>query len=114
MSDYDREIAALVDAMRYKLKVHKAKGHLANRDGERYSIEEVLELLRGEVEELEEAIASGSPIETILEAADVANYAMMAVLIAHEGISHETGKRTKRHLPRAKVDDRKVKQATVR
>lgn len=74
------DIKRFVDAMVYKLRKNKRKGKW-----ETYSILDTLELLRGEVAELAEAIEDGNDFETILEAADIGNFAMIAASIAIEG-----------------------------
>lgn len=69
---FAKEIARFVDAMVYKLKVHHKKGKWEN-----LSPAQCLELLRGEVAELEEAITGGNMIEGLLESADVGNFALI-------------------------------------
>lgn len=77
MADYAPHIRRFVDAMVYKLKLNAHKGMW-----EGYSEEEAVRLLQGEVSELQEAVADGNMVEVILEAADVANFAMIAAAIA--------------------------------
>jgi len=76
-TNYDKEIKQLTDAMRYKLKKNAHKGRW-----EDLGLSDVIKRLREETDELEEAALSGSEIEIILEAADVANFALMVVNIA--------------------------------
>lgn len=75
---YAPEISRFVEAMVYKLKVHAKKGKW-----EKYAIDVALAKLDGEVLELREAVAGRSMVETLLEAADVANYAL---IIAAKGL----------------------------
>jgi hypothetical protein len=75
---YATEIARFIEAMVYKLKVHSKKGKWENQ-----TIESRLPFLEGEVQELREAIATGNMVEITLEAADVANYAL---IIAAKGM----------------------------
>lgn len=69
---YGHEIMRFVEAMIYKLTVHSKKGKWEN-----YDVQEALSKLRGEVKELDEAIARGNMVEQMLEAADVGNYALI-------------------------------------
>ena len=78
-------------AMEAKLRANDHKGHWASAGGEDLSW--FVEKLRGEVEELEEALAIGAPLDVLEEAADVGNFAMMIADIilrkrgAHLGLS---------------------------
>lgn len=72
VKDYRTEIARFVEAMVYKLGVHSKKGKWENLPMPR-----ALDLLDGEVKELREAIERGNMVEVLLEAADVANYALI-------------------------------------
>lgn len=76
---YREDIRRFVDAMIYKLKVHSKKGRW-----EGLTTEKVLTMLRGEVEELREAIVDGNMVEILTEAADVANYALIVASITIE------------------------------
>jgi hypothetical protein len=78
-SEYDRELKLLQDAQRYKLWVNRHKGKW-----EGLSQQRLLELLRGEVEELAQAVEANNQVEAILEAGDVSNYALMLVAVAFE------------------------------
>lgn len=75
--DYEPEIKQLVDAMRYKLKKNAHKGRW-----EDLTIADAIKRLREEVVELEEAASRDSEIEIILEAADVANFALIVANLA--------------------------------
>lgn len=75
--NYDRDLKVFIDAMRYKLDKNSHKGKWEGLD-----LKKALELLRLEVTELEEAIAKGNEIEIVLEAADVANFALITSSIA--------------------------------
>lgn len=68
------------DACLYKLRKNAHKGSLEELD-----LEQSLKKLREETEELSKAIAEGNQIEVLLEAGDVANFAMILASIAIEG-----------------------------
>lgn len=74
---YDQELKTFIDAMRYKLQKNSKKGRW-----ETYDLAKAFELLRREVNELEQAINEGNSIDITLEGADVANFAMIIVNIA--------------------------------
>jgi hypothetical protein len=76
---YEDDFRRFVDAMRYKMKRNAHKGRW-----EDIGLIEAQMLLGKEVEELKEAIRDGNMIEIILEAADVANFAMIVSAIAVE------------------------------
>lgn len=84
---YDRAIRTLTDAMRYKLYVHRDKGFLEDGQGLQYDRDDLLNRLEDEVQELRDAIEDENRIEVILECADVANFAMLLVLLTHEEAS---------------------------
>lgn len=83
MQEYEPEIKQLVDAMRYKLRKNAHKGRWEDLD-----VPGALKRLREEVDELEEALSRDSQIEIILEAADVANFALMIVNIAAKKVAN--------------------------
>lgn len=74
---YADDIRRFVDAMVYKLDVHKNKGRWEN-----LTVAQSIDLLRKEVIELDSAIIGGNMIEIILEAADVANFALICSSVA--------------------------------
>lgn len=76
---YKDDIRRFVDAMIYKLNVHSAKGRWDDA-----TLAKVMGLLDGEVVELKSALEGGNLIDIMLEAADVANYCMIASSIAVE------------------------------
>ncbi|QIG66089.1 nucleoside triphosphate pyrophosphohydrolase [Ochrobactrum phage vB_OspP_OH] len=76
VEQYEQDIRRFVDAMCYKLGVHAKKGRW-----EDLPIESALELMKGEVTELEQAIDGNNTIEVLLESADVANFAMIIASI---------------------------------
>lgn len=76
---YREDIRRFVDAMVYKLKVHHRKGRWEEK-----TIAEYLPLLDSEVGELRDAAKQGNMVETLLEAADVANMALIISAIAVE------------------------------
>ena len=77
--EYEDVLRPFVDAMRYKLASNKHRG---KRNWQDLSPEALLNMLKKEVNELEEAIKSGNQIEILLEAADVGNFAMMVSNVA--------------------------------
>lgn len=76
---YKEDIRRFVDTMLYKLKIHAKKGKW-----EGYSAEEAYSKMCDEVTELAEAHKGGNSVEMQLEAADVANYAMIFASIVVE------------------------------
>jgi len=76
---YEHDIRRFVDAMVYKLGVHSKKGRWEN-----LPIAKAHGLLMGEAVELIDAIQGNNTVEILLEAADVANYAMITATIAIE------------------------------
>ena len=77
VAQYAPDIQRFVDAMVYKLGVKSHKGKWENM-----TIGVAHELLQKEVVELTEAIERGNMVEIMLEAADVANFALIASAIA--------------------------------
>lgn len=73
-------IASFFDAMVYKLRKNVHKPGFKEVD-----VKVALDLLRREVEELVAAIHEGNAVEILLEAADIANFAMIAANAALEG-----------------------------
>jgi NTP pyrophosphatase (non-canonical NTP hydrolase) len=78
MAHYAHDIRRFVEAMVYKLEKNADKGKW-----EGYTVDHAFKLLEAEVSELREEIG-GNSIKTILEAADVANFALMIANIAVE------------------------------
>jgi|GEM_PF-5191682 len=78
MAHYSDDIRRFVDAMVYKLERNAHKGKW-----ESLTVDQAFKLLEGEVEELRREIG-GNSVKTILEAADVANFALMVANIAVE------------------------------
>lgn len=76
---YAQDIRRFIEAMVYKLGVHAHKGKWEGQ-----SVESRVEKLEAEVTELKEAIQRGNMVEIMLEAADVANYALIISAIAME------------------------------
>lgn len=81
---YQKEFKFFMDCMSLKLKKNAHKGKWEDLD-----LDTTLGKLRGEVDELAEAIRCGNSIETILEAADIAVYAMIVAHIATKGVASE-------------------------
>jgi hypothetical protein len=75
--DYTDDFRRFVDAMKYKMRRNAHKGRW-----EDIGLIEALTLLNKEVEELRIAIIEGNMVEILLEAADVANFAMIVSAIA--------------------------------
>lgn len=73
MKPFREEVRKFAHAMEYKLAMNDHKG-----GWEKTSIYELLDLLQNEVEELRISIEGGNDVDIQLEAADVANFAMMA------------------------------------
>jgi hypothetical protein len=69
---YANDIRRFVDAMLYKLAVNVHKGRW-----EDVSVQTQYENLLVEVEELRYAMSEGNTVAVMLEAADVANYALI-------------------------------------
>lgn len=80
----EKELKQFIDAMRYKLKKNEHKGKW-----EDLNLSTAISRLKDELLELEEAISRGSEIEIILEAADVANFAMMVANISMKNAAKE-------------------------
>ena len=83
-TEYDEWLKWLVEAQRYKLRLNAKKGFLGDVPPDR-----LLTLLKGEIAELEDAAARGSQVEMILEAADIANFALGFVIAAVKGLKKE-------------------------
>lgn len=79
LEPYREDIRRFVDAMLYKMKRNVHKGRW-----EGYTLLQSLKLLEGEVNELREAYYGGNSVEMQLEAADVANFAMILSSIVVE------------------------------
>ena len=79
VAPYREDIRRFVNAMVYKLKRNAHKGRWKDGTTKRY-----FELLQGEVAELSDSIDEGNLIEQLLEAADVANMALIIASIAVE------------------------------
>ena len=76
-TEYDEYLRMLTEAMRYKLRLNAHKGYLGDK-----TPAELLSKLKGEIPELQDAADRGSKIEMILEAADIANFALGFVVAA--------------------------------
>jgi hypothetical protein len=80
MAKYGPDIRRFIDAMIYKLEKNVAKGKW-----EDLPIERAFKLLEGEVYELQaEVHGDRNMVRTMLEAADVANFALIVAAIAME------------------------------
>src|SRR5690606_26627211 len=77
VAQYAPDIQRFVDAMVYKLGRNAHKGRWEDRN---QAVN--MGLLQKEVEELTEAINRGNMVEIMLEAADIANFALIASAIA--------------------------------
>lgn len=76
---YEQDFRRFVDAMLYKIKKNGHKGRW-----DTLSLKDAVDLLKGELAELEVAISDGNRVEIELEAADVANFALIIASIAVE------------------------------
>lgn len=74
---YENDLHRFFDAMLYKLAKNAGKGKW-----ESYRLGDALNLLEGEVTELKEALEGRNTVEIVLEAADVANFALITANIA--------------------------------
>lgn len=74
------DLKRFFDAMIYKLRRNAAKGRW-----EGLNLEHTMNLGQREHDELAKAIEEGSDIEIVLEAADVANFALISASLAIEG-----------------------------
>lgn len=79
MTEYENDIRRFMDAMKYKLDLHKGKGRW-----EDMTVSQAMDHLMAETQELKEAIQGGNLVEVMLEAADVANFAMILSTIMIE------------------------------
>lgn len=75
--EYDEYLRMMAEAQRYKLRVNAHKGFLGD-----VPANVLLAKLKEEIIELEDAAKRGSKIEMILEAADIANFALGFVIAA--------------------------------
>lgn len=71
------DLQRMFDAMIYKLRRNAHKGRWQEKP-----LDVALSDLRAEVAELEDAARGGSSVETMMEAADVANVALITAAIA--------------------------------
>ena len=76
---YVNDVRRFVDAMLFKLAKNAHKGRW-----EEMSVYEAMVRIREETEELDGAVKTGNTIEMVLEAADIANFAMIACSITME------------------------------
>lgn len=79
MAAYAPHIRRFIEAMIYKLKLNAHKGMWDS-----YRETEAVGLMQREVIELQEAVLDGNMVEIMLEAADVANFAMIVSAITIE------------------------------
>lgn len=78
MAGTEAEVKSFIDAMIYKLAKNAHKGKWETTD-----LKKARQLLNGEIEELDDAIESKSnTVEILLEAADVANFALILATVA--------------------------------
>ena len=102
VTPYMNDLRRFVDAMAYKLKKNAHKGRW-----ESLSLDAALTMLEQEVQEMREATRAGNTVEIVLEAADVANFAMIAASIAiDKGGEHgPTGGIRREAVDRATLDN---------
>lgn len=77
-AQYAHDIRRFVDAMLFKLEKNAEKGRW-----ETYSVQDAFSLMQKEVEELFRELG-GNSMKVVMEAADVANFAMIVASIAVE------------------------------
>lgn len=77
---YEHDIRRMVDAMVYKLRKNAHKGKWEHGRIKEYEVK-----LREEVTELANAIDEGNMVDIVLEAADVANMALILCSMAIDG-----------------------------
>lgn len=77
---YKEDIRRFVDTMLYKLAKNAGK----KGRWETVSMEDAMQGIERELRELEDAVQAGNTVEVLLEAADVANWAMIAASIVIE------------------------------
>lgn len=77
---YDKELGIFMSVMRHKLERNAHRGRWQDAD-----VSKVLDAIDAEVRELRDAVASGDPAEVMLEAADVANFALIVAFVALRG-----------------------------
>jgi phosphoribosyl-ATP pyrophosphohydrolase len=75
--EYDEYLRMLAEAQRYKLRLNAHKGFLGDMP-----LDVLLVKISEEIEELKDAVARGSKIEMLLEAADIANFVLGFVIAA--------------------------------
>jgi len=85
-NEYDVWLSRLADAQRYKLRKNRHKGFLGDM-----SPKDLIYKLKEEITELEDALSRGSEIEAILEAADIANFALAVVISSFGGFNVSKG-----------------------
>jgi len=77
----DGDLQRFFDAMIYKLRRNAHKGRW-----DEVSLDAAMKRLRAEVEELDSELGFGSVVEVLMEAADVAN---MALILANISLEHK-------------------------
>jgi hypothetical protein len=73
------DLQRFFDAMIYKIRRNAHKGRWVD-----INLDMAMEALRGEVEELDTELGFGSTVEILMEAADVANWALILANISLE------------------------------
>lgn len=92
--DYDKYMKLIGDAQRYKLRINAHKGDLGS-----CPVPTLMQLLKREVAELQEAIDRGSEIEVILESADLMNFALGIAISAIRRMNEKDEESVKRNTP---------------
>ena len=85
MKANEEDIKRFFDAMLYKLDLNSHKQGFKRKD-----ITHALTRIKEETAELDEAIGQGNTIAIVLEAADIANFALLASSAALERYSSDT------------------------
>lgn len=84
-TDFEPALLMFTSAMRYKLRANRHKG-----TWERNTVADLMQKLEEEIVELREAIESGSPVDILMESADVANFSMMVAEAAMRAVTLRT------------------------
>lgn len=100
------KITMFFDAMVYKLRVNAHKGAWEN-----INLTDAIGFMQGEISELMQAIdEGGNTTELVLEAADIANFALIIANIAHRDAGH--GRQDDKEADGTDVEARVLPQST--
>lgn len=97
---YDRELGIFSALMRHKMENNRHRGRWKD-----CNLEDALKGIERELDELREAIDRGGVADILLEAADVANFALIAAFVAMENKNGQpVEERKKDQAPAARRD----------